>query len=347
MGRTTRMVVTGARAIAALFVVTGAWSLYLASSSASASASTLNGTATISDPSNPTVALTSGGSTTAFTVTLPADAACTGDTATDGYHVFSYLVEKGTTITGITFTSHPSVGIGLVNNAGTYYGPANTALGTGQIISIPSNFEWGPLVTVDHVALSTLLYSGTSGVWETGLACADSSGTLSDYWNAEVTFTASGSDPAGFVWGTGSTTTTTTTTTNPGGSTTTTTTNPGGSTTTTTTTTIPDNGSTTTTTIPGNGSTTTTTVPGNGTTTTVAGATSSGSSGSSGSDGSSGTASVGDATAASSGSLAFTGGSMVRDVALGLLCIGIGLILLGMSVKWRREGDLWRGAAVR
>ena len=48
--------------------------------------------------------------------------------------------------------------------------------------------------------VSTLLYSGTSGVWETGLVCANSSGAVTDYWNAEVTFTASGSDPNGFTF---------------------------------------------------------------------------------------------------------------------------------------------------
>jgi hypothetical protein len=43
------------------------------------------------------------------------------------------------------------------------------------------------------------------------------------------------------------------------------------------------------------------------------------------------------ATSASSGSLAFTGGLVIRDLALGLLCIGVGLILLGLSVTLRRD----------
>ena len=164
-----------------------------------ASASTLAGTATITNPS--LTPISSGGSTDSFSVTLPANAACTGDTATDGYHVYSYLVQQGTSIPSITFTSHPSVGLGFVSNTGTYYGPVNTALGTGQVIGIPTNFQWAPLVSVDHLALSSLLYNGgTSGVWEAGIACANSSGVLSDYWNTEVTFTASGSDPTGFVW---------------------------------------------------------------------------------------------------------------------------------------------------
>ena len=95
----------------------------------------------------------------------------------------------------------PSTGYGLVNNVGSYYGAANTAIGTGQIVSIPTNFEWGPLVSRDGVALSSLLYtSGTSGIWEGGLVCANTSGVVTDNWNTEITFTASGSDPNGFAW---------------------------------------------------------------------------------------------------------------------------------------------------
>jgi hypothetical protein len=166
-----------------------------------ASASTLNGIATITDAS--LTPLTSGGSATPFSVALPANAACTGDTATGGYHVYSYLVPLGTTISAITFTTHPSTGLGLVNNTGLYYGPINTAITTGQIISIPTNFEWGPLLN-DGATLASLLYSGgTSGAWDAGLACANSSGTLTDYWNTQVTFTASTSDSNGFVWTTG------------------------------------------------------------------------------------------------------------------------------------------------
>ncbi|MGB7050103.1 MAG: putative Ig domain-containing protein, partial [Acidimicrobiales bacterium] len=33
-----------------------------------------------------------------------------------------------------------------------------------------------------------------------GLACTNSSGTVTDYWTTNITFTASKSDPNGFVW---------------------------------------------------------------------------------------------------------------------------------------------------
>jgi hypothetical protein len=172
--------------------------LALCAAPATAYASTLNGTATITDPAdNP---LASGGSGTSFTVTLPAQAACTGDSASGGYHVFSYLVPQGTSPTSVNFsTEDPSTGFGFFSSSGTYYGAANTAVTTGQIIGIP-DFEWGPAVVSDSL-LPTLLYNGgTSGVWEAGIACANSSGVVTDYWNTEITFTASQSDPDGFVW---------------------------------------------------------------------------------------------------------------------------------------------------
>jgi len=168
-----------------------------------ASAATVNGIATIASPGT-TTPLTSGTSTTQFTASLPAQAACSGDTATNGYHVFSYLVHKGTALSGVTFTTFPSSGYGFVDTSGTYYGPANTAIGTGQIVSIPNNFEWGPLVSTDGVALSTFLYTGSgssaSGIWEAGLVCANTSGAVVDNWNTEVTFAAHASDPNGFNW---------------------------------------------------------------------------------------------------------------------------------------------------
>jgi len=189
-------------ASALLAVVMSAAALALVGTTA-ASASTLDGIATIASPGT-TTPLTSGASTAPFTVALPAQAACDGDTATHGYHVYSYLVKKGTDLSTVTFVGFPSAGFGLVDNTGTYYGPVNTAIGTGQIVGIPNNFEWGPLVSGGGVTLSQLLYTGSgttaSGIWEGGLVCATSSGALADNWNTEVTFKAKAADPNGFTW---------------------------------------------------------------------------------------------------------------------------------------------------
>jgi hypothetical protein len=130
-------------------------------------------------------------------VALPHRAACPGDTAHDGYRVYSYLVPQGTDLSSVTFVDDPSTGYGLIDG-GRYYGAINTAIRTGQIIGIPNDFEWGELVR--HVPLSALLDGRSHGVWETGLACADARGTLSDAWNAQVTFVARPGAPDGFAW---------------------------------------------------------------------------------------------------------------------------------------------------
>ncbi len=196
--RRARLFLTGMASVVALLV---GFAALVVAGAASASASTLNAVATTATPANDAF-LASGGSETEFTLTLPASAACSGDTANDGYHVWSYLVEKSANIDATTFTgaSGPSQGLGLFDSTGSYYGPANTAINTGQIIGIPNDFEWGPAITNDGLKSKLLYTSGKSGVWEGGLACANSSGVLTDNWNVQLTFTKSTSDPDGFVW---------------------------------------------------------------------------------------------------------------------------------------------------
>jgi large repetitive protein len=193
--RSTRLVAAVAVALAGLttLVVEGV---------NQASASTLNGIATTASPAGQTF-LASGGSDTNFTVTLPTNAACTGDSAHSGYHVWSYLVEKGANIAATTFNADtgPSQGLGLYESDANYYGPANTAQTTGEIIGIPNDFQWGAAVAGGDFTAAQLLYNGgASGVWEGGIACANGSGVLSDNWNTEITFTSSNTDPNGFTW---------------------------------------------------------------------------------------------------------------------------------------------------
>ena len=281
----------------------------LALTASLAGASTVDGVATITSAGT-TTALPSGGSTTQFSLTLPSLAKCTADTATGGYHVYSYLVQKGTALSGVTFNNFPSQGYGLVNSVGTYYGAANTAATTGQIIAIPNDFEFAPLVTTDggSVTLAQLLYTGSgasaSGIWEAGLVCANPSNAAVDNWNTEVTFTASAGDANGFVWSAvpGTTTTTTTTTTTSTSTTTTTTTDPN--------------------------STTTTTAP-NSTTTTTAPVGGSGGGSSTPSD----VAASSTTPSSSGGTLAFTGIHTAKGLGVGLLAVGLGLMLLGWGYR--------------
>jgi hypothetical protein len=295
----------GLAAMAAVLIGAGSICL-LTPGLASAAGSGLNNAATIAD-ANTDAPLTSGASTDEFTLTLPANAACDGDTANDGFHIYSYLVPKGTDVTTLTFIGQngpPTGSFGLVNNAGVYFGPVNTAITTGQVISLPVNFEWAPLVTQDGL-LTTLLANG--GVWEAGLLCSNTTGAVTDSWNTEVTFTASGSDANGFVWATAASTTPppTTTTTAPGSTGTTPTTAPTG--------------------IVGTTSTTAAGDPSTSTTTTTAAGGAVGATGT----GSSGTGSTGSGSGGAP--LPFTGAPVTKFLGAGLLAIGVALVLLGWA----------------
>jgi hypothetical protein len=197
------------RALGMALVIAGAVPLELGPAAMIASASTLGGTATIIDQTSST-----GASNDLLTVSLPAQAACTGDTANDGYHVFSYLIPQGTIsessfATTLNFTGppagSPNEGLGLVEESnGDVWEAKSTAPVTALILGIPADFQWAQLVTQDYYPLDGsggLLYDANgSGIWETGIACANSSGAISDFWNTEVTFTESSSDPNGFTW---------------------------------------------------------------------------------------------------------------------------------------------------
>jgi hypothetical protein len=194
-------VLRAASRCAAVAVPAAAGSLFLITSSAAAS--TVAGTATVAAPgATARGVLRSGGASTPFTVALPANASCPSDTAHSGYHVYSYLVPKGTELSSVRFVNLPSTGYGLMDAEGSYYGPVNTAMGTGQIIGIPNDFEWGPLVNPGRglLTVSTLVGGANHGVWEAGIACATTRGTLSRFWNTQVTFTVATGVANGFTW---------------------------------------------------------------------------------------------------------------------------------------------------
>ena len=142
-----------------------------------------------------TRALGSGGSTTPYGVVLPAGASCPGDTAHDGYHVFTYLVPSHASPTDVSFTTGlPSRWYGYIAE-GAYVGALNTAESTGQIVGLPTTFVWTRLTP------NMLFADGArTATWNGGVACADTHGQVTDYWNSTIRFTADASDPHGFTW---------------------------------------------------------------------------------------------------------------------------------------------------
>jgi hypothetical protein len=188
--------------------------LLMAATSPVASAATLGGTATVASPGT-TTALNSGGSATAFTVSLPAQAACSGDTATDNYLVYGFLVpapSSGQTLTAeLQAIPNWATGDGtgyypLVSTSDGQWEKINTAPTTGEIISIPNDFTFENLnKLLVNASLAPLVSStpGSTANYDIGIACANASNVLSDYWSEPVTVSQSSSDSNGFVWATG------------------------------------------------------------------------------------------------------------------------------------------------
>ena len=151
------------------------------------------GTAEITMPDG-SAPLNGGGSASLYGVVLPAGAACPGDTAHHGYLIDSYLVPEGVAVTSVNFkTGIPSKGLGYIA-AGAYFGAINTAEGTGQITTLPGDFTWS------RWTARQLLGPATSAVWNGGIACANTHGVVTTYWNTEVRFKASSGAAGGFTW---------------------------------------------------------------------------------------------------------------------------------------------------
>ena len=160
-----------------------------------AGAATVSGSVEITQPGG-SAALDAGGSATDFGLALPSGATCPGDSAHQGYHVFSFMVPKGVSPTTTNFTGAvPSRYFGFIAYGTYYYGASNTAENTGQIMNVPTSFNWTRLTP------QILFPAGaTSSTWTGGVACADEHGTITNYWTTEITFNASSTDPGGFTW---------------------------------------------------------------------------------------------------------------------------------------------------
>ncbi len=139
--------------------------------------------------------LTSGGSRTPYGIVLPPGAACPGDTAHDGYLVYSYLVPEHASPTDVSFKGGiPDRWYGYIAT-GAYFGAVNTAESTGQVVGLPYEFLWSRLTPSDLFA-----DGARTATWNGGIACADAHGVVSNYWNSRIVFTADASDPGGFTW---------------------------------------------------------------------------------------------------------------------------------------------------
>ena len=192
---TSKRVTSRARLVAFAVLTPALLNVTALMSVASASERVAVGTAEITQPGL-TTPLRSGGPATHYGVLLPAGARCPGDTAKDGYRVFSYLVPGGVSPTQVSFKGViPSRYYGYIALGEYYFGAENTAPDTGQILGMPAFFVFSRLTP------GFLFDAGaTEATWDGGIACANDHGQVTNYWNTRFVFTASSSDPGGFTW---------------------------------------------------------------------------------------------------------------------------------------------------
>ncbi len=188
-------------AVGALVGLFGAFSL----------AATSGGSAQVTNPSNGQP-LAAGGSQTDFTLKLPSGAACSGDTATGGYHVQSYMVPSTVDPSTVTYDAQgPSPQ--HYNSGGEFRMPLWIAGAQQSYVNAATNVTDGVIINIPSFDFA--VYSPgdiPAGTYNVGISCTNNQNVLDKFWNTQMTFVADAADsPAQVTW-TASTPATTTTT---------------------------------------------------------------------------------------------------------------------------------------
>lgn len=180
-------------------------------------------------PGSPTAGepLSTGGSATAFALSPPEGAACSGDSATGGYRAQTYMVPSTVDPSSLTFSNAGPLPAGsgaafvqpLYSNVGSPWVNKTTAVSTGLLVGLPIlSFAWA--ADVGGITFFP------AGIYNIGFACTKGTASatqLDKYWNTQITIAASAADvPAGLTWTASSAQSTTTTTTTASSTTTTT-----------------------------------------------------------------------------------------------------------------------------
>ncbi len=200
MSKRFRMDKVAAKAAVGAMMVTGGLS-FLGAQAAPAATANPGGPAiiTTSDFFTP---LNSGGGDTVWSIKLPPGASCSGDTATNNFHVFTYVapstVDPATLHFGSAGPDNNPQAFPLVDDGGSPQIALNTGIGTGQV-PVPAlpRMKWGnPPTPFD----SSLIPPGTYNV---GIACADGAGVNDKFWNVQETFAGDPTvftGPNAFAW---------------------------------------------------------------------------------------------------------------------------------------------------
>lgn len=151
--------------------------------------------------------LPGGESTTVWSWKLPTPPAsnCSGDSATKGFFVYSYITPVANDPYALTF--RPSDGpvspagsfaFPLFDISGSPYISRTTAPNTGQVKDFPAVQFTFARFSVDGRNETIPLPAGDYNI---GIACWDGNNRLTDkMWNTRVRFTANSTDPSGEVW---------------------------------------------------------------------------------------------------------------------------------------------------
>lgn len=147
--------------------------------------------------------LTSGGSATPFAMTPPTGAACSGDSATGGYRVQSFMVPSTVDVSTLTFNASGPIPSGsgasyrqpMYSSTGTPFVNKTTGASTGALAGLPTfSFAFLPDATATFLPV---------GTYTIGYACTLGPAgptQLDKYWTAQITISAAPSDPLGIAW---------------------------------------------------------------------------------------------------------------------------------------------------
>ena len=165
-------------------------------SPAFAAATKASGSVTVTKPTG-SDRISRGGSATPFTLRLPDNSTCPGDSADDDYRVQSFLVPKGTDLETLTYKSQgPDVAGGWA-----LYKTTTSAFIQEQTADAEKKGDPGAILPLP--ALSFAVFVGDElapGSYHIGVACSLLKDTVK-YWATEIDIRADPDDePAGLRW---------------------------------------------------------------------------------------------------------------------------------------------------
>ncbi|MFP5489385.1 MAG: hypothetical protein ACLGHQ_13905 [Acidimicrobiia bacterium] len=144
------------------------------------------GDVAIVDPANPRLPLVEGDSTTAFTLRLPDDARCGGDSLNDGWRVHTFLVPESTDLSSMVYDANHPIGDGNlpmrdINGRLYVHKMTDVNPGPAQEAAIPPL----PALTLAYWEPKDV----PTGTYKVGVACAPASRVVERYWDATIVVT--------------------------------------------------------------------------------------------------------------------------------------------------------------